>query len=416
MRTFEALAVGSVFCVVACSSGSKADSGSLLSGAGTANNPSAGTSGGGASNGGGIGHAGGGIGGVHSAGASGEGGNAGNGSVIGACVPPLDVYAPIEKLSQTGCMDPSDPKKFSPRAIRYELNSPLWSDAADKARAFVLPTGKKIRIRDCKQVPSDCPAGMADDGRWDFPIGTVMIKSFMFDAKLVETRLFMHMNDGTWVGYGYQWNEAQTEATIVPFDRVATTFDTGKRKVTWQYPSRKDCMDCHNDKSGSTLGPETAQMNRLVDSRNQIDAFAELGLFETAPAKPYKTALVAPYATPQDNPPVGATDEQKARSYLHANCAFCHRPDGLFPNFDLRYDVALKDMKICNVNAIKGTIGSSTSTTLLKPGAETESVLWQRMNQSNPDDGRMPQIGSYVIDDAGQKTVAAWIHGLKSCP
>jgi hypothetical protein len=73
-------------------------------------------------------------------------------------------------------------------------------------------------------------------------------------------------------------------------------------------------------------------------------------------------------------------------------------------------------MKICNVDAIKGTIGSSTSTTLLKPGAETESVLWQRMNESSPDAGRMPQIGSYVIDDAGQKAVAAWIHGLKSCP
>lgn len=54
-----------------------------------------------------------------------------------------------------------------------------------------------------------------EHGRWDFPIGTVMIKIFMFDGKLVETRLLMHtrnMNDspnGDWVGYGYQWNEAQ---------------------------------------------------------------------------------------------------------------------------------------------------------------------------------------------------------------
>ena len=40
--------------------------------------------------------------------------------------------------------------------------------------------------------------------------------AFLFDDKLVETRLFVHFDEATWVGYSYAWNEAQTEATVVP--------------------------------------------------------------------------------------------------------------------------------------------------------------------------------------------------------
>ena len=328
------------------------------------------------------------------------------------CTIPPDGSEPAEKLVDTGCVDASDPRKPSSRAVTYELNSPLWSDSADKQRAFILPAGKKIHVRNCVSTPADCPQGNADDGRWDFPIGTVMIKIFMFDGKLVETRLLMHTSttnnspSGDWVGYGYQWNAAQTEATLVPSERVDVMFDTGKRVVPWHYPSRSDCLDCHTLQSGSTLGPETAQMNRVVSGMNQLDRFDALGLFEGAPVIK-KTPLPAP----SDE---SATLEQRARSYLHANCAFCHRPDGLYKRFDLRYDVALKDSKACNVDGIKGTVGSSTSINLLKPGAANESLMWQRMNQADPDNGRMPQIGTYAVDDAAQMLVGKWIDQLPS--
>ncbi|HEX2674794.1 MAG TPA: hypothetical protein VHM25_28155 [Polyangiaceae bacterium] len=333
------------------------------------------------------------------------------GSTLKGCVIPPEGSEPAAKLVDTGCVDPSDPRKPAPGAVSYELNSPLWSDSADKQRAFILPQGKKIHVRNCTTTPADCPQGNADDGRWDFPIGTVMIKIFLFDGKLVETRLLMHTsrtNDspsGDWIGYGYQWNAAQTEATLVPSERVEVMFDTGTRVVPWHYPSRSDCLDCHTQQSGSSLGPETAQMNRLVGGMNQIDEFDALGLFESAPVM--KTALPAP----SDE---AASLEQRARSYLHANCAFCHRPDGLYKRFDLRYDVALKDSKACNVDGIKGTVGNSSSINLLKPGAAAESLMWQRMNQVDPDEGRMPQIGTYAIDDAAQALVGQWIDQLPS--
>src|SRR5579872_986413 len=212
------------------------------------------------------------------------------------CVVPADIYSPIDTLSKTGCVDPAAPANPASGAITYEVNSPLWSDGADKTRAFLLPPGGKIHVKNCAATPADCPNGAADDGKWVFPVGAVMVKTFAFDSKLVETRLLMHADDGSWIGYSYQWNEAQTDATVAPIDRSTVAFNTGQRTVTWNYPSRKDCLECHNGAGGGTLGPETAQLNRVVANTNQIDRLAALNVFETSPAQPYKSALVTPYA------------------------------------------------------------------------------------------------------------------------
>jgi len=352
-------------------------------------------------------------------GAAGDAFTSGDGQVAGTCSPPDDIYKPIEKLSLTGCVDPRDPKVMSARAVPYEVNSPLWSDNANKTRAFVLPAGGKIHVKNCTATPGECPQGAADDGKWVFPVGTVMIKNFIFDGKLVETRLFMRMSDDAmsgWVGYGYEWNEAQTEATVAPDSRdMGKQFNTGSRTVTWSYPSRMDCIKCHDPKGGSTLGPETAQMNRMIGAVNQLDTLAALKVFETAPAKPYEDALVAPYDGQAGAPPAGATIDQKARSYMHANCAFCHRPEGQFPNFDLRSDTALVDRKICNV-ATKKPVTGIASNVIFVPGDHAGSALWQRMHELDPDKGRMPAIGSYVVDDLGTQVIADWIDSIKACP
>src|SRR5207253_8244165 len=115
-----------------------------------------------------------------------------------------------------------------------------------------------------------------------------------------------------------------------------------------------------------TLGPETAQMNRVVDGGNQIDTLAGLGVFDTtAPQKPYAEALVEPYANADlglGGPPPGATLDQRARSYLSANCGFCHRPDVNDQGFDLRHSLSLAETKICNLpqqNGIPGMTGQT---------------------------------------------------------
>jgi cytochrome c551/c552 len=365
-----------------------------------------------------------------------------------SCAPPEMTALPICQLSLTGCMDAKTPTSFTAGAIPYEVNSPLWSDNASKTRAFVLPTGGKIHVKNCMVdagaadlaecvSPSGVPNGPADTGKWVFPVGTVMIKNFTFDGKLVETRLFMHVDAATaaviqngtdWVGYNYAWNEAQTEATVVPDARTEVMFDTGQRTVDWHYPSFLDCIGCHSAAVG-TLGPETDQMNRTVNGANQIDTLVAMQIFDdTAPTKPYAAPLVEPYVDTQlglTGPPAGATVDQEARSYLSANCGFCHRPDVNDQGFDLRYSLSLDQTGICNLqqqNGIPGMTGANLVD--FAPGNHAASALWIRMNipvpSSDPNEiddvGRMPSVSSFVVDTNATSLVGAWIDSIKSCP
>jgi uncharacterized repeat protein (TIGR03806 family) len=333
------------------------------------------------------------------------------------CAPPVDPTQPFATLSATGCMDAVAVTRFASGAYGYEVNSPLWSDQADKERAFVLPPGGKIHVVDCLGRPDAC-LDAADDGKWVFPAGTTFLKSFGFDGKLVETRLLVALPDGTWVGYSYQWDEDQTGAKLVASAGASVSFNTGTRAVDWTYPSRRDCTECHTRSAGWTLGPETAQMNRVpitaaLGTGNQIDNFTAAGLFDSAPANPYKAPLVTPYAGQLGGPTASATVTERARSYLHANCAFCHRPDGEFNSVDLRYDTAFKDTGLCNAVPAKGTEGVDNATNLT-PGHPELSTTWLRM--ATLDKGRMPPLASAVVDDEALDLVSAWIDGIQACP
>ena len=391
----------------------------------------------------------------------------------GTCSPPPDIRCPYPKLSQTGCVDPANPLQLAASVVSYEVNSPLWSDGALKTRGMHIPAGKKIHVKDCAKNADECKVGDPanppnflppyDDGKWVFPVGTVMVKNFMFPdtsvksgMRFIETRLMIHLDETTWVGYGYQWNDAQTEATIVPDAASDPTFleagadvavqakvnvmtAAGKKTITWNYPDRAACMKCHLDTEnnvpyppivtgGFVLGAETIQMNRIVtaangvDKINQIDKLKALGLFDVPPPMPYKAALVAPYPGQAGAPPANATLDQRARSYLHANCSFCHRPEfPLYTSMDLRYDVPLNSTNICNVMPEKGDQGVMDALRVI-PGDPMKSVMWLRMN-AQPDTldqlerhGRMPQLATYVIDTDAVALISNWIKQLpKNC-
>ena len=136
--------------------------------------------------------------------------------------------SPLPLSPTPGAWTTIDVTRFASVAWGYEVNSPLWSDQADKERAFVLPLGGKIQVLTCSDQPSGC-LDAADDGKWVLPAGTTLLKNFGFDGKVVETRLLVALPDATWVGYSYQWNEAQTAATLVPSAGASVTFNTGAR-------------------------------------------------------------------------------------------------------------------------------------------------------------------------------------------
>ncbi len=148
-----------------------------------------------------------------------------------------------QQLSQTGCVNTTSagaPPLLS--LIPYRPNAAFWSDGASKERWIGLPNGQNIAVQ--------------GSGDWAPPNGTVLVKHFRVGNQLVETRLFMRHPDGVWAGYTYQWNGTQTEAM-----RVTGGGTTNVGGQTWIFPSEAQCMQCHTQAAGFSLGLETAQQN-----------------------------------------------------------------------------------------------------------------------------------------------------------
>src|SRR5262249_33025692 len=175
------------------------------------------------------------------------------------------------KLSQTGLFASVKEHRVAPGLIPYSVNSPLWSDGADKERYIALPGKETI--------------GYTEDLSWGLPDRTVLVKTFTLGGKRIETRLLLR-EQGEWFGYSYAWNKQQTDADLVEAagrDQVVAVTEKGKeRKQTWRFPSRVECMVCHTRAANFVLGLTTLQMNKIHDyggvKRNQLEVLAELGV------------------------------------------------------------------------------------------------------------------------------------------
>ncbi len=291
--------------------------------------------------------------------------------------------------------------------IEYSVNSPLWSDGAIKDRMMAIPGLAKV--------------GYQPKRGWEFPVNSVLIKTFSLPViagqsathlRRVETRLLHRQPLGEWVGYTCRWNDAQTDAELVPkqgaeqtFDVPDTTVEGGVRQQVWHFPSRAQCMVCHTREARYLLGLTTLQMNRdhaygeVVD--NQLRTLEHIGLFENRLPldKESLPALPAP-----DDP--DAPLEGRARSYLHANCAHCHIPDG-GGNAELRleYDQPLDKTGLL-ADPRQGSFGIDAGK-LISAGHPERSVVLHRM--SHRDKGKMPPLASDRIDPLAVRLLNDWI-------
>ena len=295
-------------------------------------------------------------------------------------------------LSATGCVDPTDATVAASGMIPYDVNMPLWSDGAEKHRWLAIPDGTTIHAE--------------DDGTFTLPIGSVVMKEFAVDGRPVETRLLMRHEDGNWGGYSYAWNDAGTDADLLPAgaSRVLET-------QTWAYPSRSQCLQCHTEVAGRLLGPRIAQLNgdytyaSTGHTANQLETMAAIGLLD-APLPAVDTLPAYPTLTTGD-----PTDQ--ARAYLAANCAMCHVPDGPGGGpMDFRYETAVADMHVCGEAPVNGDLGVD-GLQVLAPGDPSRSAISVRMHAL--DVHRMPPIGSSVVDDVGVQLVDDWIRSLTTC-
>lgn len=311
--------------------------------------------------------------------------------------------APPALLSQAGIFGDLATLEAAPGFIAYELNHAFWSDGALKRRWLAVPDGLRV--------------GYDAEASFALPVGTVLVKHF--DIELVEgdpasrrrleTRVLAHRVDG-WFGLVYRWRDDGSDADLLP-DRATTTLTLatpgGDATVDYEFPSRGDCLRCHNPAAGSALGLEARQVNRAFaypsGSANQLRTWRHIGLFDGDVPEP-SAAGVLPA---RDDP--GATVGDRARTYLDVNCSPCHRPGGGTPvDMDLRRETPLAAMNVLDVVPVDGL--GITGARRIAAGDAARSVLLARMLRS--DGLRMPPVSSHRPDAAGSELVAAWITSL----
>lgn len=291
--------------------------------------------------------------------------------------------------------------------LPYDLNTPLFSDYAAKYRFVWMPPGTSAQYH--------------DDRVFDFPVGTILAKSFAFPAgngthaeKLIETRLLVHGKNG-WIGLPYIWNESQTEARLdlVPDPvQVSYTDSAGQQHAfTYYIPNANECKQCHeNERVMLPIGPKARNLNKdyiYADGvANQLARWTQVGYLQGSPA-----LQAAPKAAKWDDPRSG-TLEERARAYLDNNCAHCHQPGSGagYTGFDLRLtSLGLNSLGLCKSPNSAGRVGNLVYD--LVPGKPEESILVARMESTQPKE-MMPQIGRSIVHREGLELIRQWVRSL----
>jgi uncharacterized repeat protein (TIGR03806 family) len=324
------------------------------------------------------------------------------------------VADPPALLSQTGAFTSLLSMTPAPGLLPYDVNAPLWTDGADKGRWIAIPNNGTHDTAAERVIWSR-------DGAWTFPVGTVLVKHFAIpidDAnpnltRAVETRFFVHGNDGKWYGVTYAWNEAGTDATLLTHGMEKTYTVTGldgtTRQRVWEIPGRGDCLTCHSSEADNVLGVRTHQLNRELlysatgRTANQLTTWAQLGIFGTS----YTGSPSAqPKAAPVDDP--HASLDHRVKSYLDANCAHCHRPGGVSANWDARFALPLAQMGLID-GALARPVGESDSRVIF-PGSTELSAIHARASVVGPN--QMPPLAKNAVDTKAMEIVADWILSL----
>jgi uncharacterized repeat protein (TIGR03806 family) len=316
--------------------------------------------------------------------------------------------------------------------VPYDLNTPLFSDYAHKLRTVWMPAGT--------------PARYDADEAFDFPVGTIISKTFYYPlpagggwdgksvartdpaqdpfrggvlelstVRLIETRLLVRRQAG-WEAIPYVWNEAQTEATLkragalVPLELVAA--DGRREAVDYQVPDQNQCASCHatdnKTRALHPIGPKARHLNRDFDyaggSENQLAHLSRIGYLSGAPVP----GQAPRNARAQDA--AHATLEDRARAYLDVNCGHCHSPTGPAITSGMWLDASVSDrlkLGFCKQPVAAGK-GTGNHLYDIAPGHADASVLVFRMDSDDPS-VMMPELGRSVVHREGVQLIRQWI-------
>ena len=324
---------------------------------------------------------------------------------------PLDSAAVPKRISGTGFFSDLPAKTAAPGAVRYEINAALWSDGAAKIRYLILPP--------------DSQAVYREDTAFRFPKGAVFVKNFLIDTIqgdtasriFLETRFLLKRNpddsSGThWYGFSYRWLRDQSDAVLVDprvgLDTSITTYTSQGDPVPkrWLFPSQSLCWRCHMPQGREILGFVSAELNRPdAAGTDQLQALAGSGILRGAPPDP---ARAHRWAALTD---ASQSLERRARSYLAANCSFCHGAEGrrvigtvLSAVQDFDYYKPDAPVNYLNVPA-KFDYGIPGSL-LLFGGDPGRSIILHRM-RSRPQ-YQMPPLATAEPDTTALRVLSEW--------
>jgi len=288
----------------------------------------------------------------------------------------------------------------------YELNTPLFSDYAQKKRFIYLPEGGVI-----KHHPTEV---------FDFPVGTVLIKNFYYDdfqlinqkGRIIETRLLIK-KASEWLALPYIWNSEQTDAILEITGGVQEISLLGKKPIYYQIPNMGQCKGCHQ-RNGTLkpIGPTARQLNRNhlddgSDPINQLRRLSRLDLLNVSEEE------VFPKLSVWNDPKTGSLDE-RARAYLEMNCAHCHRKEGPAKNSGLYLMSSSNSRHALGIMKAPVAAGSGSGQLAynIVPGQPEASILLYRINSTEPA-VMMPELGRKMIHKEGVALIRSWIVSLE---
>ncbi|MGN6109760.1 MAG: hypothetical protein ACTHU0_31925, partial [Kofleriaceae bacterium] len=293
--------------------------------------------------------------------------------------------SPPARLLQTGCFTMASPGKPVPHAglVPYDVVAELWTDGAKKRRWIALPDGASMTT--------------TSTDAWGAPAGAFLVKEFAVETtpgdprtrRPVETRFLIRTATG-WEGFTYRWQPGGGDADLLNDGVFTSSWPLdGGGTYTHVYPSRSQCLSCHEGSYGPLLGLRPQQLARWADYggviAEQLPTLAAIGVAPSASG--------TPWISPHD---ASASTAERTRGYLASNCAHCHNPDHIAIK-DLRYTTPLAQTRLCEVIA---------------PGAPAQSRVYQLVT-SRPG---MPALGSLVPDPLAAQLVGGWIASMGSCP
>ena len=325
-------------------------------------------------------------------------------SVGKAARPDLEVIlaeVPAETLSAYGLFADAAAGNPADGVIAYDLVNPLFSDHAAKHRFVFVPGGKAAQYD--------------EEHVFDFPVGTVLVKTFAFapdmrepdtGAYKVETRLLIHKENG-WAAYPYVWNEEGTEAVYAPVGArraVETISPQGAAlSINYSVPNQNQCKTCHQAGPAiSPIGPKA----RNLGHNGQIEAWAAAGILEGMP----EALPTAPSVYD-----LSQSLDARARAWLDINCAHCHKPDGSASNSGLVLSSTETDPVKVGIGKrpVAAGRGAGDLFQVIVPGAPDRSILAYRMASAEPGVA-MPELGRSVHDPEGLALIREWIAGMET--